>query len=119
VICYNNLPVGRIGIYYIDLQNRTGTIGYWVDRDFQGRGIASKACAALLPFGFEKLNLNRIEIKCSAQNTKSQAIPERLNFVKEAVLKQAEYINNAFNDLYLYAMVKEDWQKNNSPEDES
>ena len=57
------------------------------------------------------MNLNRIEIKASLKNFKSQAIPTRLNFRKEGVLRQAEFVNNEFIDLFLYSMLKDKWIK--------
>ena len=54
--------------------------------------------------------LNRIELKTAVKNLKSQAIPNKLNFKKEGILRQAEFVNNEFVDLYIYSMLKEDWQ---------
>jgi ribosomal-protein-serine acetyltransferase len=112
VIYYDNEAVGRIGIYYIDQQNRIGSIGYWLDADKQGQGIVTKSANALLALGFETLDLNRLEIKCSAKNIKSQSIPGKLKFSQEAVLKQAEYINDIYNDLVLFALTRGEWENN-------
>lgn len=101
--------VGRIGIHHIDHQNKVGAIGYWLSKTLEGKGIITKCCAKLLDYGFRKLNLNRIEIKAAAENFKSQAIPQRLNFVREGVLRQAEIVNHTFYDLVLYSMLRSEW----------
>jgi ribosomal-protein-serine acetyltransferase len=108
VIVENGQLVGRIGIYKIDQGNRIGEIGYWVAEAAQGRGIITQACRAIIGYGFNDLQLNRIEIKCAAENTKSQAVPERLGFEKEGILRQAERLHGRFVDLVLYAKVKGD-----------
>ncbi len=108
VIVENGKAIGRIGIYKIDNYNRIGEIGYWLVENAQGKGTVSKCCQKLLEFCFSDLTLNRIEIKCGAANYKSAAIPERLNFKKEAVLKQAELLNGKFIDLNLYALLREE-----------
>lgn len=47
-----------------------------------------------MDYGFKNVDLNRIEIRASVDNSKSQAIPEKLKFIKEGVLRQAEFVNN-------------------------
>ncbi|MEO6541880.1 MAG: GNAT family protein [Ferruginibacter sp.] len=101
--------VGRIGMHHINRQHKVGEIGYWLAGGLQGRGIITKCCKALIDHGFTELKLNRIEIKCGVGNLKSIAIPEKLLFKKEGILRQAEWLNGKFIDLYLYAMLKEDW----------
>ena len=101
--------VGRIGMHRINQQNKIGEIGYWLANGLQGRGIITKCCKALISYGFTTLNLNRIEIKCALENEKSRAIAEKLQFKQEGILRQAEWLNGKFIDLYLYAMLKEEW----------
>ena len=102
---------GRIGLYYIDQQNKIASIGYWLGEEYQGKGIVTKACKEVIKHGFTELGLNRIEIKCATGNTRSQAIPERLGFTKEGILRQAELVNGQFHDLYLYSLLKQEWEK--------
>ena len=111
VILLNNNPVGRIGLHHLNLQNKTGAIGYWLDKKAEGKGIITKSCLKLIDYGFNKIYLNRIEIKASVKNFKSQAIPIKLNFTKEGILRQAEFVNNEFIDLFLYSMLKDEWIK--------
>ena len=99
VIIYNDTVVGRIGIYTIDNKNKIGSIGYWLDENFQGKGIVTKACKAILNYAFNDLHLSRIEIKCGTGNYKSQRIPELLHFKKESIISKGEIINNKFIDL--------------------
>jgi ribosomal-protein-serine acetyltransferase len=109
VIVYNGRLAGRIGIHYIQQQNKTGAIGYWLGKAFEGKGIITKACAALLEHCFTRLHLNRIEIKCGTGNHRSAAIPQRLHFTKEGILRQAEWVNGHFIDLSLYSLLREEW----------
>ncbi len=102
--------VGRIGLHHINHTNRIAEIGYWLADGWQGKGIMIKSCNALINYCFKELGLNRIEIKCGIGNEKSGAIAEKLQFKKEGILKQAELLNGKFIDLYLYAMLKEEWQ---------
>jgi ribosomal-protein-serine acetyltransferase len=111
VVYWNKQLVGRIGIYYIDKYNRIGSIGYWIGQEYEGRGIMTKATNALISYGFKTLGLNRIEIKCGTKNYKSQGIPERLGFKKEGVLRQAEILNEEYQDLNLYSILKSEFSE--------
>ncbi|SER73640.1 GNAT family N-acetyltransferase [Pedobacter rhizosphaerae] len=109
VIIHQNKLVGRIGLHHIQTANRNGAIGYWLAKTAVGKGIMLNSCKKILDHGFGVMGLNRIEIKAATENRRSQAIPEKLNFVKEGILRQAELVNNKFLDLVLYAMLREDW----------
>lgn len=111
VIFDNNGMVGRIGVYKIDKQNGIGEIGYWLIEDAQGKGIVTKSCKKLIDFCFNDLKLNRIEIKCGTENLKSKAIPEKLNFTKEGIIRQGELLYDKFIDLNLYSFIKADKNK--------
>ena len=110
VILENGKIVGRIGVYKIDNQNKTGEIGYWIGEKVQGKGIVTRSCEGLIDFCFDRLNLNRVEIRCAVENVKSQRIPERLHFEQEGILRQAEWLHNRFSDLRLYSMLRQDWR---------
>ena len=112
VIIYNNAVAGRIGIHHINQHNKIGAIGYWLGESYAGKGIITRSCKAIIKYGFEILNLNRIEIKCGAGNYKSKAIAERLSFKEEGILRQAELVNDKYIDLYLFSLLKEEWENN-------
>jgi ribosomal-protein-serine acetyltransferase len=79
-IIYNGSAVGRIGLHYLNFQNKHGAIGYWITKAAMGKGIVVRSCRALMDFGFSELGLHRIELKAAIENTKSQAVPEKLGF---------------------------------------
>jgi ribosomal-protein-serine acetyltransferase len=102
--------IGRLGLYNIDITNKTASIGYWLDQQWLGKGIITRCCKRVIDEGFTRLQLNRIEIRAATENYKSQAIPERLGFKKEGIIRQGEFVNNRFVDLVVYSMLKEEWQ---------
>ena len=112
VILLDDALVGRVGLHHLDLQNKNAAIGYWLTKNAEGKGIISQSCKALITFGFQELGLHRIEIKAATGNIRSQAIPEKLNFKKEGILRQAEWVNNQYLDLYIYSMLDFEWTEN-------
>ena len=111
VIIHKKNLVGRIGLNHIDQQNKTAAIGYWLVKSAEGAGIISKSCKALIHSAFNAIGLNRIEIRVATHNKKSEAIPKRLGFIKEGVLRQAEIVNETYFDITVYALLKSDVSK--------
>ena len=73
--------IGGIGIdIKEDVYHRTGEVGYWVGRAWWGRGIASAAVPAICDYGFETLDLLRIEAFVYAPNHGSKRVLEKCGF---------------------------------------
>jgi ribosomal-protein-serine acetyltransferase len=101
---------GSVGCHPIDWPNRHCSIGYWLRGSLQGRGIVSRACSAMLDYLFDELGLHRVTIQCGTGNRKSCAIPERLGFVREGVIRQGEWVNDHWVDLVVWGMLEEEWR---------
>jgi ribosomal-protein-serine acetyltransferase len=110
-IFYKDRIAGCIGLHSIDWGNRKTTIGYWLGEEYQGNGIMTSACKTLINYIFNDLSLNRVEIRAAVSNSKSRAIPERLKFVNEGTVRQAEWIYDHYVDHVIYGMLKEDWKE--------
>ena len=108
IIFFDELPVGRIGLYKIDHLNKCGEIGYWLITTAQSKGIIQKTTKALINYGFDHLGLHRLEIRCATENYKSQAIPEKLGFTREGIIRDGEWLGNRFTDLVQYSLLKKD-----------
>ncbi|MDL4841844.1 GNAT family N-acetyltransferase [Aquibacillus rhizosphaerae] len=114
-IWYKNELAGVISFHEINWKNHSTSIGYWLGEGFTGNGIMLRSTKALIKYAFNELKLNRIEIRCATDNIKSKAIPEKLGFVKEGVLRQSENLPSGFVDHFVYAILKEDWENRKNP----
>jgi ribosomal-protein-serine acetyltransferase len=101
--------VGAAGFHGVDWINRSTSIGYWLAADAVGRGLMSGAVRALLDHAFGVWELHRVIIEVVTDNARSRAIPERLGFREEALLRQAKLIGGRYEDAVLYAMLASDW----------
>ena len=110
-IVYRNQIVGTISFNEIDRINQLAYIGYWLDSNYEGNGIMTRAVKGLMNYGFNELALNRIDIRAAVKNLKSRAIPERLGFRQEGVIRQAEKLQQGYVDHAVYGMLKEEWYK--------
>lgn len=101
---------GVIGYHTINWPNRHVEMGYWLGAEFVGQGLMTKACRALIDFAFDKLTLNRVMILCATGNARSRAIPERLGFTQEGVLRDSEWLYDHFVDLVVYSILACEWR---------
>ena len=101
--------VGAIGFHKVDWMNHSTSIGYWLVEDYQGKGIITKSCKSLVDYAFGDLGLNRVEIRCAVENSRSRAIPERLGFKEEGVIRQAEWLYDHYVDHVVYSMLRSEW----------
>jgi len=97
--------VGALGFPGVDWVARSTSIGYWLDEAHQGRGLMTSAVRALIEHAFGDWELHRVEIRAAAGNLRSRAIPERLGFEQEGVLREAERVGDRYQDLVVYGLL--------------
>ncbi len=114
IVCDGTLA-GVIGQHYVDSLNRRTEIGYWLDAARQGQGIVTRSTARLTDYAFSNQDCNRVMLHCAVGNIKSRAVAERLGFVQEGVLREAEWLYDHYVDLVVYSMLKAEWVKKRNP----
>lgn len=107
-IWYKGEFAGVIGYHSKDSSIKAISIGYWLDKRFVGYGIMTKACKVFIDYAFNTYNLNRVEIRCAQSNRRSRAIPERLGFKQEGIIRDGELLNNSYVDCIVYGLLKRD-----------
>ena len=108
VIVLGGQIAGCAGFPSIDPVARSAVIGYWIAEEHQGRGLVTRAVTALIDHAFGELGLHRLEISAATENLRSRAIPERLGFTQEGVLREAELVGGEYQDLAVYGLVTTD-----------
>lgn len=103
--------IGVIGVHSIDRESASASIGYWLDAGHQGRGIMTRAVATVLDDLFFARGLHRVEIRVAPENHRSRAIPERLGFRMEGILREAGRYGGRWGDLIVYAILDREWEE--------
>lgn len=101
--------VGGAGLHSIDRLDHSTSIGYWLAADAQGSGLMTATVRALLDHAFGVWGLHRVVIEAVVDNSRSRAIPERLGFTEEGVLREAKFLRGRYEDAALYAMLASEW----------
>jgi ribosomal-protein-serine acetyltransferase len=112
VVFYNAAMCGVCGFHPFDIANKISSIGYWLSHAYSGKGIMTISVKTLLEAGFNEYDLNRIEIACATGNARSRAIPERLGFKYEGVLREREYLYDRYVDHAIYSMLASEFSLN-------
>ncbi len=101
--------IGVSGYHGIDWSRRSTSIGYWLAAAHQGAGTMTATVCAMLDHAFGAWDLTRVEIRAGVANGRSRAIPERLGFTQEGVLRAAERIGTRVIDHVIYVMTAAEW----------
>ncbi|UTE75588.1 GNAT family N-acetyltransferase [Rossellomorea sp. KS-H15a] len=82
--------VGSTGFHNIDWSVPKFEIGYWIDTRMSGNGYMAEAVGKLTEMALNELNGKRVEIRCESTNDKSRAVPERLGYELEGILRNED-----------------------------
>ncbi|WP_180356576.1 GNAT family protein [Streptomyces sp. GP55] len=99
---------GSLGLR-IDRAEATAELGYWVDAEYEGRGLVRRAAELLIEHGFGPLGLRRIGLRTVVDNVRSRAPAERLGFTQESVLPQGAVLADGPRDLAVYGLSRDAW----------
>jgi len=87
---------------------RTGSVGYWIDRDYAGLGVIPTALAMALDHCFGVVGLHRVEATIRPENRASRRVVEKLGFRDEGIRRRCLHVDGAWRDHICYAITAED-----------
>jgi ribosomal-protein-serine acetyltransferase len=100
--------LGMIGLRFSPL-HQSAEVGYWLSEAAVGRGVMTRAVAALVDVTFGVLQLHRFELLAATGNRRSRAVAERLGMTQEGIRREAEELASGFVDLAAYALLASEW----------
>lgn len=103
--------VGSILFSKVDQENKTGTLGYKIVREFQGHNYAYYAVCAITDFLFDKKGIECIIVNHLHTNAGSRRIMEKAGFLFEGTARSAVYKNGQRNDLVCWSCSREHYKK--------
>lgn len=108
-IWYDKQLCGVIDLHDWSKILQIAEIGYWIDNEFTGKGIARASCKALLDYAFTELKLNKVEIRFALENVRSAKIPIKLGFRREGTIRECAKLHGTYIDIVVMGMLKKDW----------
>ncbi|OUL26782.1 GNAT family N-acetyltransferase [Nostoc sp. T09] len=105
----DNAIIGSCGY---SIRNRfQAEIGYELARDHWRKGFMTEALSAIIQWGFEQLDLNRIEALVMLENNASIKLLKKLQFAEEGVLREYGFWKGRFHDLKILSLLKKDYSQ--------
>lgn len=107
----NDLYMGNISIHQIKWGNHCCELGYWLGKDYEGKGYVSEAIK-ILEKEILKIGFHRIEIRCSPENIRSEAIAKRLGYTLEGHLRDNIKLSGrsqVYRDTLIFGKIREDF----------
>jgi len=103
----NGEAVGSIGLHKINYKHKA-ELGYWLGREYWGRGIMTNVVKKVVNFGFRDLKLNRIYARVFLSNKGSARVLEKNRFKCEGIANKDIKKGNKFVDAYIFAKIKKE-----------
>lgn len=101
--------VGSCGLFAWNRQWRKCSLGYELAPGMVGRGLMQEALQAVIGWGLQAMNLNRIEAQVHERNAASLALLTRLGFVHEGRLRQVAFWGGQHHDLLQWSLLAAEW----------
>lgn len=106
----NDIAIGVTAFHRIDLVSRAAVYSIIIsDESEWGKGYAGEVTRQMIKYGFEILNLNRIQLVVSAENVRAAHVYEKCGFVREGVMRQAMYHHNRYSDFIMMSILRAEY----------
>ena len=110
----DDVLIGTVGLH--DPQQGTMELGYDLTRDRWGKGIATRAARRAVAWGFDDLNLIRVQATVMEGHAASVRVLEKCGFQKEGVLRDYRLCRGVPRDFGIYAVLRRDRPRERSRE---
>lgn len=106
--------IGVTGFENILWNNGVAVVYIGIGNNFyRGKGMGKEALSLTMEFGFQELNLHRIELNVLSYNKPALKLYERLGFKKEGTYREFIHRDGKRHDMYLYGILRPEWEKIN------
>ncbi|WP_018755078.1 GNAT family N-acetyltransferase [Paenibacillus terrigena] len=102
----NGKFIGTCGFVNWAPEHQRAEIGYALSEEYWNQGIMSEAARAVLQFGFQKMDLNRLEARCNLENMGSERVMQKIGMIYEGVIREQLFIQGRFESVKLYSILR-------------
>jgi ribosomal-protein-alanine N-acetyltransferase len=105
-------PVGKCGFHSWYPDHRRAEIGYgFTDENYKGKGLMTEALKEMIKYGFEKMELNRVEAFVGPNNPASLKLIRSLGFTEEGQLREHYYKHPRLEDSICFSLLKKEYEE--------
>lgn len=105
--------IGNISIFDINLDNRSAELGYWLSSKHTRKGYMTEAVKIIESEFFDKLDLNRIQIRCDEENIASAGVAKKCHYAYEGKLREYNYNKyfKSFRNYLCFSKLRSEYKK--------
>ena len=102
--------IGEFMLRLTNAEHRQGEIGWSINPDVQGRGLATEGAEEMLRLGFDELGLHRIAAGSDPRNGASIRVMEHLGMRREALFVESEFRKGEWAGDIICAILESEWR---------
>ena len=102
--------IGQIAYFLVDSKNHFAEIEYCIGSAFQCRGYATEATKAIIAYGFDKINLHKVQICTKTINQPSKRVIEKCGFTYEGTLRDYFCMNGEYVGRLYFSILKSEYE---------
>jgi [ribosomal protein S5]-alanine N-acetyltransferase len=111
----NGKFIGTIDFVSWNIPHQFAEIGYVLSQDYWGKGIGTEAANELISFGFQYMDLVRIQARCFVENIGSERVMEKVGMSFEGIIRKGMLVKGKHWDLKMYSILKEEYSVRQIP----
>lgn len=105
----NGKLIGTIDFVSWQVEDHVAEIGYVLAPEYWGKGIMTEAANEVIAFGFNKMDVVRIQAKCFVENHGSARVMEKIGMSLEGIMRKGMFIKGKHQDLSIYSILQEEF----------
>ncbi len=102
--------IGQIAYFLVDSKNHFAEIEYCIGSAFQCKGYATEATKAVIAFGFNEINLHKVQICTKTINAPSKRVIEKCGFTYEGTLRDYFYMNGEYVGRHYFSILRNEYK---------
>ncbi|MDP4171199.1 MAG: GNAT family protein [Bacillota bacterium] len=105
----NGKFIGTIDFISWQVKHNVAEIGYVLSQDYWGKGIVTEAANEVIKFGFNKMDIVRIQARCFVENIGSARVMEKTGMSFEGIIRKGVLVKGKHQDIKMYSILKEEF----------
>lgn len=101
--------IGQIAYFLVDNKNHFAEIEYCIGSAFQCKGFATEATKAVIAYGFENMNLHKVQICTKTINIPSKRVIEKCGFTYEGTLRDYFFMDGNYVGRLYFSILKNEY----------
>lgn len=101
--------IGQIAYFLVDNKNHFAEIEYCIGSQFQRKGYATEAAKSVIGYGFDKINLHKVQICTKTINLPSKKVIEKCGLTYEGTLRDYFYMNGEYVGRLYFSILRDEY----------